>query len=1206
MDFNTINLQEIKLKKEKSVTIEKASNRDIAIIGVSADLPFADNIDIFWENTRKGLDCIRKYPQNRKADSDAFMSYINTGERQIEYCQAGYLDEIDKFDYDFFHIPPKEANLMDPNQRLFLQSAWKAIEDAGYGGEKLRGSRTGVYVGYSGWPIYGQLISQMQPSFAPIATAGNISSIIASRISYLLDLKGPSMIVDTACSSSLVAIYLACQGIRNGECDMAIAGGIKISFIEIMSRRGDGIGIDSSDYRTRAFDEDSDGASWGEGIITFILKPLNKAIKNNDNIYAVIKGVAINQDGRSIGITAPNVAAQEDVIVRAWTDANIDPSRISYIEAHGTGTKLGDPIEIEGIQKAFDRYTDKKQFCAIGSIKTSIGHLDSAAGAAGLLKVLLALKYKKLPPSLHFNKPNSKIEFENSPVYINDRLKKWEVTDSPRICGVSSFGLSGTNCHIVVEEAPEINKKRNETGDCFEILTLSAKSESDLKRLLEKYEGYLDKNIKASLGDICYTANTGRGSYSCRLALVIRDTNDLKEKIRMLLQKGLVSSEERGIYFGTIKTVILDNGIESELQEDLKRLQENANIKLEEFAACGKVNRKLLDEISEMYTKGAHIYWEKLYRMDKRWRISIPTYPFEKKRCWFEISSNNSEDKARASVISQISTDTDVRNDSGKVALIGKFNGEEYGELEKKLAQIWSEVLGYSEIDINQGFYELGGDSLSATMIVAKIHKDLGYNISLSDFLTMSSFKELALQLACNQGTSCIAIKRQPERDYYALSSAQKRVYIMNELESESTLYNQPNAFIVEGDFNLSAFQTVLNKLIERHESLRTSFESVNGEIVQKVHEKVEFKVEYDESNYFEPEVVIKEFIRPFDIHKAPLMRAKLSKLKDGTYLFVYDIHHIVADGWSLNLLIEEFDILMNGGELQELLVHYKDFAAWQNEFLKGEDIKKQEKYWLSEFQQGIPVLNLPIDFERPPVQTFEGKNFKFKIDDSIHNKVKEFAMERNSTPFSIFLAVYSILLSRYCEQEDIIIGSPIAGRSHADLKNIIGMFANTIAIRTQPKSDITCRKYLENVNSKTILALENQDYQFEILVDKLSIPRDISRHPVFDTMLVYDNTFSKEFSFEGDKSKFVSYEFEKKKTKFDIILHIVPQGNFFECEFIYNSRLFKHQTIQNIGQHFTDILKEFLELPDTQIGSMGLDNSAVKEKDKLAAEFNF
>jgi len=1213
MNFNAINLSDIKLGKENSVTIEKTSNRDIAIIGVSADLPFADDVDTFWENLEKGMDCIRRFPQNRKADSDVFMSYINTPERQIEYCQAGYLNEIDKFDYNFFHIPPKEANLMDPNQRLFLQSAWKAIEDAGYGGEKLRGSRTGVYVGYSGWPIYGQLISQTQSLLAPISTTGNISSIIASRISYLLDLRGPSMLVDTACSSSLVAIYLACQGIRNGECDMAITGGIKISFIEIISRRRAGIGIDSSDYRTRAFDEDSDGASWGEGIITFILKPLNKAIKDNDNIYAVIKGAAINQDGNSIGITAPNVAAQEDVIVRAWSDANIDPSTISYIEAHGTGTKLGDPIEIEGIGKAFARYTDKKQFCAIGSVKTNIGHLDSAAGAAGLLKVVLALNHKKLPPSLHFNKPNSKIEFENSPVYVNDKLTKWEATGSPRRCGVSSFGLSGTNCHIVVEEAPEINKKRNESGNSFEILTLSAKSESSLKRLMEKYEKYLDKNTQANLKDICYTANIGRGSYSYRLALVIKDINDLKEKIRLLLEKGLEKSEEQGIYFGIVKTVIQDNGIERELQEDLKRLIENTDIKIEKYVASGKADRKLLNEMCEMYIKGAQIQWEKFYRIEKRWRTRIPAYPFEMKRCWFEIPSNDWTNKARVSVVSQASTDTGAGNILIKVALTGRISGEEYGEQERRLAQIWSDVLGYAQIDINQGFYELGGDSLSATMIVARIHKELGYNITLSDFLMATSFKELALQLAGNQGTGCAAIKRQPERDYYEISSAQKRVYIMNELETGSTLYNQPNAFIVEGYLNLSIFQTVFEKLIERHESLRTCFKTVNGEIVQKVCEKVEFKIEYEESDYFEPETIIKEFIRPFDIHKAPLMRAKLSKIKDGRYLFIYDIHHIIADGWSLNILIEEFNRLINGEELPELSIQYKDFAAWQNEFLKSEDIKKQEKYWLSEFLSDIPLLNLPVDFERPSVQSFEGKDFKFEIDDYIYNKIKEFAIESDSTFFVIFLAVYSILLSRYCEQEDIIIGSPVAGRLHADLKNIIGMFANTVAIRTQPKSDITCREFLQHVKSKVVLALENQDYQFEILIDTLSLPRDISRHPVFDTMLVYDNAVSKEFSFIGDKSKFIRCEFERKKTKFDIILHIVPRENSFECELIYSSRLFKYQTMQNIGQHFTDILREFLEIPDRQIGAMGLSGSnpndrqtVTEETNNMIAEFDF
>ena len=350
------------------------SKDDIAIIGLSSKLPSANDYETFWENLKAGKDCITEFPEERKKDIEGFLKYTYVGDREkVEYNQGGYIEDIDKFDYKFFGLSPKEASLMDPNQRVFLETAWNAIEDAGYGGDKIVGSRTGLYIGYSGWPMYGQFVSQIEPESLSLSIAGNMSAIIASRIPYLLNLRGPSMLIDTACSSSLVALHTACKAIKNGDCEQAIVGGIRIILTPI-----DGMiqyGIESKDYRAKAFDDNASGTSLSEGIIAIVVKPLKKAVADRDNIYAVIKGSAINQDGASIGITAPNVLAQEDVIVKAWKDANINPETLSYIEAHGTGTILGDPIEIDGLQKAFRRYTDKKQFCAIGSVKTNFGHL---------------------------------------------------------------------------------------------------------------------------------------------------------------------------------------------------------------------------------------------------------------------------------------------------------------------------------------------------------------------------------------------------------------------------------------------------------------------------------------------------------------------------------------------------------------------------------------------------------------------------------------------------------------------------------------------------------------------------------------------------------------------------------------------------------------------------------------------------------------
>ena len=635
LEFNKIKLN--KSKVTENIKIEETSNKDIAIIGVSLKMPGADTTDEFWNNLRNGVDSVRKMPSSRKKDAEDYLSAMGIKPDEDKYVEAAYLDEIDKFDYSFFKLSPKEASLMDPNQRIFLQTAWNAIEDAGYGGKKLVGSRTGVYLGFGSDPEYKELISKIEPDSMSVSLAGNVRPIIASRLSYLLDFRGPSILVDTTCSSSLVAIHLACQSIRKGECELAIAGAVQVHLRAIRQTK---VGVESTDGRAKTFDDKSDGTGTGEGCGAILLKPLSKALRDGDNIYAVIKGSAINHDGASIGLTAPSAVAQEDVIVNAWKDAGINPETITYIEAHGTGTKLGDPIEIDGIQRAFEKYTDKKAFCAVGSIKTNIGHLDNSAGIASVLKAIFSLKNKEISPSLHFDSPNRKISFETSPVYVNDRLKKWETDTLPRRCGVSGFGLSGTNCHIVLEESPKVDNINTQKENALQVVTISAKSNEALKGLVLEYVNFIDKENNLSISNICYTANTGRGHYSHRLAILIKNEEDFKNKIKLLNSiKDYSELREDEIFYGKVRIVEDSKEIRESYEitnSEIKAKSKNANTKLNKFVLSNKEEKMLLNEVCMQYVNGAEIEWEELYKNEKVLRVSIPTYAFEKKRCWIE------------------------------------------------------------------------------------------------------------------------------------------------------------------------------------------------------------------------------------------------------------------------------------------------------------------------------------------------------------------------------------------------------------------------------------------------------------------------------------------------------------------------------------------------------------------------------------------
>ncbi len=624
------------------------SSEDIAIIGISAKLPSASTMEEFWDNIINGADCIRTFPEVRKRDIDNYVYFSKLEPYgKAKYLNGAFLEEVDKFDYKLFKLTPKEASLMDPYQRMFLQTVWHAIEDSGYGGRRLEKSKTGVFVGFANnaKDSYQKMIYDVEPTLLGLSAVGNTTSMLPSRISYLLDLKGPTMVLDTACSSSLVAVHTACNSLKNGDCDMAIAGGIRINLLPL-DKDYTKTGFESSDGRTRTFDDESDGSGIGEGIVALLLKPLSKAKKDCDNIYAVIKGSAINQDGASIGITAPNPEAQTDVIVNAWEDAGIDPNTISYIEAHGTGTKLGDPIEIQGLQRAFRKYTDKKQFCAISTVKTNIGHLYESSGMVGILKAVMALRNKVIPPSIYFSKPNSKINFSESPVYVNTRPRVWEKSETLRRCGVSSFGFSGTNCHLVLEEAPAADERKNmESG--LQILTLSGKSKQVLINLLDRYSRFTGEIKGCTLTDICYTANTGRGHYNFRLALIVKNEEDLRKQINDLIQTGL-DKDVSGICFGEHRIIPGSKNmrVPGDITEwEKEELSQKAAMMVESFISAGKSDEGILKEICLLYTSGADIDWKAFYHDEKARKVNIPLYPFESVRCWLDIPETIADSK---------------------------------------------------------------------------------------------------------------------------------------------------------------------------------------------------------------------------------------------------------------------------------------------------------------------------------------------------------------------------------------------------------------------------------------------------------------------------------------------------------------------------------------------------------------------------------
>lgn len=506
----------------------------IAIIGIGCRFPGAYGPEAFWKLLRDGVDAITPMPEQRLDLISPVLTKPNEfSEKKIQW--GGFLQEIDQFDPSFFGISPREAAYMDPQQRLLLETTWEALEDAGQIPEHLAGSQTGVYIGISSHD-YSDMLGHhsqtkiSQPSDALYRTTGTNHAIAANRISYFFDFHGPSVALDSACSSSLVATHLACQSLWSGETTLALAGGIELLLSHQVTETLAQAGFLSADNHCKTFDAQADGYVRGEGIGIVVLKPLAKALADGDPIQAVIRGTAVNQDGRSNGLTAPNPSSQVVLLQNAYNQVGISTGEVQYIEAHGTGTKLGDPIEIKALSSVLNKDRPINQLCKVGSVKTNIGHLESASGIAGLIKVALSLKFKHIPPSLHFQEPNPYIPFAQLPLRVQETLEPWPKNHRPALAAVSSFGFGGTNAHAILEEAPA--RLSSQETRPWQLLILSANSKNALDAITHVLAHHLTTNRDQPFADVAYSLALGRKTFEWRRMLVCRGEKDVTTAFR--------------------------------------------------------------------------------------------------------------------------------------------------------------------------------------------------------------------------------------------------------------------------------------------------------------------------------------------------------------------------------------------------------------------------------------------------------------------------------------------------------------------------------------------------------------------------------------------------------------------------------------------------------------------------------------------------
>lgn len=1347
-------------------------NKDIAIIGMAGRFPGADSLDALAEMLHRGRDSIGTISADRIEST--------TLPPDRDYVTGGYLEGIDKFDHERFGIPAGEAQALGPNLRLMLETVYETFEDAGWGPDHFSGSRTAVFAAQTE-----SFYFQHADVFFPTLISGNSPDFFAARIAREFDLRGNVQMIDTACSSGLVALNAACAELLLGDAEQALVIGANIHILPFKDRTKEVLDVWSPDGKSRAFSAKANGMSSGEMVTSFLIKPLATAVADGDVIHAVIKATAVNNNGhRANSPTAPDSASHGDVVRLAWGKAGIAGDQVGFIEAHGSGTTLGDSLEAEGLNAAFRQDTDEVAICPISTVKSNLGHGKSAAGLAGLAKAVLSLRNQVVYPAIHVEELNPLIAWDQSAIFINDQPLPWpRVTGEPRFAGVHSFGMSGINAHVVISDPPESPEMQGDSAKPV-LLTLASHFPEGLMTLASRLHDHLAAHPELRPADVARTlAHRSHGSYRC--SLVASDTADWQraladwarqpaaavhnfDKVIWLAENGTAPDDDDWSRFLKNEPMAAQRWTECAAATDLDRpgarllavqwtmagvlahyglrtrhvlglgvgrllsdllegttdlnaaLAQAADMDLTPPASLDERVAKLLDRerqagrvvfialtpggavagalkdqlatdgqlrcltwptatdqpilelLSAYYRAGGDLDWSAFRGAQTGRLISLPTSPFQKIRHWLRNSpkadlgqtmtstSTESSELTHAlrdgltaleetvagiwrdvlELAEPISRDDDffelggdslqatkvIREANRQFTL--KLNFEDLFDfstvsalaghietvwpIEQRVANIWKEVLRVEQVNREDDFFEMGGHSLLANQVLYGIAQLIGVKLNFEDFFknpTLGALADLveAKLSGPKETLPGIHIPVAPEADAYPAAPSQKRLWLLDQLGNANIAFNLPIFDEFKGELDRTALERAMNDLVMRHESFRTVFIERDGQPYQRIQSgkdsafRLQFENLQDEADPRQAcmDRIGRWTVEPMDLANGPLLKAWLLALAPDRHIFFILVHHIVSDAWSMHVFFREllslYQAYRTGEALQlpPLRIQFKDYAVWLHDQLQSGAFAEEEAYWLSRLEAPRPVLDLPTDRSRPAVQNFEGRVQFFQIDVGTTAQIKQFCRDHALTPFMFTVALTKLLFYRYTGQTDMIFGTTLAGREHADLYNLTGFFANTLVLRTQFAAEENFREMASRVRKVVIGAHEHPNYPFDQLIAKLNPQRNLSRQPLFDVLILMQNT---DFNLESDQpaagmdhTSVADTDMTAQDTiaKFDLTVEFFERDDRLVCRLEYNRHLFSDSRMTRLADHWQQLAASVLAEPARPISQI-------------------
>ena len=1217
-------------------------SRRIAVVGVAGTFPGASSVRKHWDNRANGVVSIRRFTRDELLASGIDQNIVD----HPDYVPARGHIAADTFDFDFFSYSRRDAETMDPQLRLLHETAWHALEDAGYDPRQLHGD-VALFAGSGtnfAW-LAGLLQQHSEPMAAFEAMTSNEKDFLATKVAYKLDLTGPAVTVQTACSTSLVAIHEAVACLRRGEADMALAGGVALNFPRAEGYLWHDGMILSPDGTCHPFSADASGTVGGQGCGMVLLKPLDRALSDGDHIYAVIVGSAINNDGDAkVGYTAPGVQGQERVIRSALTDAGISADEVDFVETHGTGTSLGDPIEYAALSQVYG----KSSPCALGAVKANIGHLDAAAGVAGFLGAVGVLHRQQIPPLVNFTGLNQAIE-PTGQLYVPVGEP---VAGTVRRAAVSSFGIGGTNAHVILEQAPPIDDGETVLTSSV-ILGVSARTEESRRRMQSDLMDAIGSG--AHVRDVAYTLATGRSEFASRAAvlaspgaplawmdpdtpavlgdasddvhLVVPDHRDAEDalvdayleqvelwlsrfdaKARAAVQEALTGHSGDGIVC-RVAQFVLRTALLSTLGPDcltarhgqdrlLRVARAHATGVLDSSQALSRLRSRnipvpALPPVEDATTVTGPITGDLLRTL----LASLWVRGADVNRSWFHIGGRRISLPGYSFAPQHLTSDvrldqllgTTGQTDSTSATAPASTGPAETQDAGDALKAAWTKVIGTVPEDADD-FLTSGGDSLTAVHLCSLVKEATGQALTVRDIFATPTFGVLHTRLAG-------AVVRTPAPEptveavhgVFPASAAQRRMYALCSMRNDTTAYNLALDHKVTGRLDVAKLRRVCATLVARHDQLRTSFHLEGAELTMHVHSEVPDVVSQEHVTAKEAERRLAAGPEPFDLARAPLFRVEVLTVSDTEHYLRLDLHHIVGDQTSLAVLGKDLADAWAGREPEVAPLPYPTCMATMAELEASGACAEDVAFFTDMIADAPTRLELPYDHALPEEPSFAGK--RLTIDCAVRKEsLKRLATASRATPYAVFVTAVSRVLSLFSGQSDFLLGTALSGRTLAGAENTVGMFVNTLPLHARNASDLSVRDAVRATRDHAAEVLSHQNAPFEQVLASSGIPVDERSQPLFDALISFVNMGTEDLELDGLKLEILPPG--ALRSRYPLSFSIAEHADRYSIDIEYQTELFDHSTITTMAGLLDRLLTEMAKDPDRRLALVPLESA--------------